>query len=149
MMKITRDQLRKLIRESLYGYDPGLITESFGGVSKNRLLVGDYEIDAEIVEDQASRSLGLMYRHHMPENAGMLFSFPADGHHSFWMRNTNIPLSIAFIDSAGEIVQINELHPHDEVSVRPVKPCRYALETNQGWFDKRGIGKGTRVTKAD
>jgi uncharacterized membrane protein (UPF0127 family) len=92
-----------------------------------------------------SRAQGLMHRKAMDSQRGMLFVFPDAAPHCFWMKNTLIPLSIAFIDDDGTIANIVDMKPHDESSHCPVRAVRYALEMELGWFDKRGLKAGTRL----
>ena len=81
-----------------------------------------------------------MFRKELPENQGMLFIFKTEGQYSFWMKNTGIPLSIAFIDKNKKIISIQEMAPFDETNHHaPPRPVKYALEMNAGWFKKRGI----------
>ncbi len=87
-----------------------------------------------------------MSRAYLPENEGMLFVFDTEGHHSFWMKNTSIPLSIAFIGRKGEIVQIEDMQPQDSTLHTSAYPVLYALEMNQGWFRKNGIEVGDKIT---
>lgn len=96
----------------------------------------------EIADTSESRTQGLMNRKSLPENAGMLFVFERDDHYSFWMKNTVIPLSLAFISRSGEIKEIHDLTPG---SLRPVQSeyaVRFALEVNRGVFEKHGIKPG-------
>ena len=81
----------------------------------------------------------------MPLDEGMLFSFPRPDYHSFWMRNTSVPLSIAFIDQGGKIVDIDDLEPFNENSISPSCPVCYALEMNRGWFRDNEITRGDYV----
>ena len=99
----------------------------------------------ELADSPARRSRGLMFRQFLGEEAGMLFLFPADTRGRFWMRNTLVPLSIAFIDGEGVINEIREMEPEDETLVRPAAGYRWALEVNQGWFQANGVGRGDRV----
>jgi len=103
------------------------------------------KIVAEIAVTEADRMQGLMHRRMLPENRGMLFVFPRPAHHAFWMMNTYIPLSIAFIEDDGTIVNIEDMQPHTQNSHSARKPVRYALEMNQGWFAKRGIKPGMKI----
>ena len=98
-------------------------------------------IQAEVADTTATRSLGLMRRKSMAQGAGMLFLFDEPAAHCMWMKNTLIPLSVAFIDERGQIVNIADMQPLDETSHCAARPARYALEMNQGWFKKRGIGR--------
>jgi len=101
-----------------------------------------YLIHAEVADTPATRELGLMRRKSMPMGAGMLFVFDESARHCMWMRNTLIPLSVAFIDARGQIVNIADMQPLNETSHCAAQPARYALEMNQGWFKKRGIAAG-------
>ena len=83
-----------------------------------------------------------MNRPSLPENEGMLFLFPQLEKQSFWMKNTLIPLSIAFLEDGGKILQIEDMKPKDESSTLSKYPVRYALEVNQGWFQRNGIAVG-------
>jgi len=102
-------------------------------------------IKAEVASTQASQQLGLMYRKSMPEQSGMLFVFEQKAGHCFWMKNTLLPLSIAFIDDDGKIVNIEEMKPQTEENHCPLKPIRYALEMNSNWFENRKLGVGKLV----
>lgn len=99
----------------------------------------------EVADTPESRATGLSKRSSLPENAGMLFVFPSDGQAPFWMKDTWIPLSIAFISSDGRIVDIQDMQPMAEDLHRPAQPYRYALEVNQGFFEKNGVSTGDRV----
>ncbi len=111
-----------------------------------RINAGMHVIQAEVAATPGERSLGLMNRKSLEANAGMLFVFEEAGVHCFWMRNTLIPLSIAFIDDEGRIVNIADMEPLDEDSNHcPARPVRFALEMSRGWFAQRGIGEGVRL----
>jgi uncharacterized membrane protein (UPF0127 family) len=102
----------------------------------------------EVADTSDKRSTGLMYRDHLPENSGMLFDF---GHRiamSFWMKNTELPLDIAFLDDEFKIVEIKGMVPHSTKSVRSSSRHRYALEVNAGWFEKNDIGVGSFLRTA-
>ena len=111
----------------------------------NEISINDTKIYVEIAEGEYTRSIGLMYRQSMPDSCGMLFVFEEAEVLSFWMKNTYIPLSIAYIDDAGYIVSIKDMIPHDETSVSSDYPALYALETNKGWFDKKDIKVGDKI----
>jgi uncharacterized membrane protein (UPF0127 family) len=100
----------------------------------------------EIANTDESRGLGLMFRPSMDPDAGMLFDFEEDTTSSFWMANTILPLSIAFIQADGIIVDIKDMQPLDTTSVGPGAAYRYALETNQGYFRVHNISPGDKVT---
>jgi uncharacterized protein len=109
------------------------------------LNAGLHLIRAEVVADPATRARGLMYRKSLPQNAGMLFVFDEPAIHCMWMKNTLIPLSVAFLDDRGTIVNIADMAPHSEQSHCAARPVRYALEMNRGWFAARGIKPGARL----
>ena len=107
------------------------------------------EVQVEIADDTAEQRRGLMERTELAENAGMLFVFDREEPRSFWMRNTLIPLSIAYIASDGRIVDIQDMQPLDETSHPSAEPAQYALEVNQGFFAGRGIVVGNVVEIPD
>lgn len=102
-------------------------------------------IRAEVADDLPSRSQGLMHRRSLPPNGGMVFLFDEDAIHCMWMKNTLIPLSVAFIDARGTIINIADMKPHSEESHCAARPARYALEMTRGWFAQRGIRAGARL----
>jgi hypothetical protein len=110
-----------------------------------KLNAGIHVIQAEVASNTATRSQGLMQRKAMAQGAGMLFLFDESAVHCMWMKNTLIPLSVAFIDERGEIVSTADMQPLDETTHCASRPARYALEMNQGWFKKRGFGPGSRI----
>jgi hypothetical protein len=109
------------------------------------LSIKGHKLTAEVAANDNSRTVGLMHRRMMPESRGMLFVFTHTQPQSFWMMNTHIPLSIAFIDEQGVIVNIDDMKPLTTDPHPSAKPAKYALEMNQGWFGKRGIKAGVRV----
>ena len=109
------------------------------------LEIKGHKLTAEVAATDAQRMQGLMHRRMLPENRGMLFVFSYSVPQSFWMMNTYIPLSIAFIDENGAIVSIADMKPLTTDSHGSAKPAKYALEMNQGWFAKRGIKAGAKV----
>lgn len=110
-----------------------------------QLKAGMHLIRAEVASDYASRGRGLMHRKSLAPNAGMLFIFDGAALHCMWMKNTYIPLSVAFIDEKGEIVNIADMQPHSEDSHCASRPALYALEMTRGWFAERGIKAGARL----
>ena len=102
-------------------------------------------VQVEIADTDAERQQGLMGRTALAEDAGMLFVFDQEQQLSFWMKDTSIPLSIAFIDEEGSIVDIQDMQPLDETPHLSAEPARYALEVNQGFFGERGVMVGDRV----
>ncbi len=109
------------------------------------LSVGLYRIQAEVAATQKMRMTGLMHRTEMPAGAGMLFVFTERQKHCMWMRNTLIPLSVAFINEQGLIINIEDMQPQTDTAHCAGAPARYALETNAGWFAARKIAAGTRI----
>jgi hypothetical protein len=109
------------------------------------LTINKHRLTAEVAHTDADRMQGLMHRRMLPENRGMLFVFPNVAYHGMWMMNTYIPLSVAFIDEAGVIVNIEDMQPHTRDSRTAKNPVRYALEMNLGWFRRRGIGPGAKI----
>jgi uncharacterized protein len=110
-----------------------------------QLTAGMHLIRAEVAREDRERQIGLMYRDSMPDNDGMLFIFEQPSAQCFWMRNTRLALSIAFLSDDGTVVNIEDMKPQTEDSHCSAKPVRYALEMNQGWFAKRGIKPGMRL----
>ena len=110
-----------------------------------RLTAGIHVIQAEVATSTDERATGLMFRREMAPNAGMLFRFEQSSVHCFWMRNTLLPLSIAFLADDGSVVGIADMKPQTTESHCADKPVRFALEMNQGWFARRGIQPGSRL----
>lgn len=110
-----------------------------------QLNAGMHLIRAEVAAEFGTRMRGLMYRASMAQNAGMLFIFDEDTQHCMWMKNTLIPLSVAFIDEKGAITNIEDMKPQTEDSHCASRPARYALEMNRGWFAAHGIKPGSRI----
>jgi uncharacterized membrane protein (UPF0127 family) len=113
------------------------------------LGAGMHVIRAEVADGFASRMQGLMQRTSLPPNGGMLFVFDEDATHCMWMKNTLIPLSVAFLDERGAIINIADMQPHSEQSHCASRSARYALEMMQGWFAQRGIRAGARLRGLD
>lgn len=110
------------------------------------LTINNIQVAAEVADDPEERTIGLMHRDSLAENSGMLFVMPRAEQAAFWMRNTKIPLSIAYINTSGTIVEIHALKPLDETPVPSKFPAiAYALEMEAGWFDKNGIYPGDRI----
>ncbi len=109
------------------------------------LTIAGQKLTAEVAATNPDRMQGLMHRRMMPENRGMLFVFTDEANHAMWMKNTFIPLSVAFIDSKGVITNIEDMKPHTEDAHPATRPVRYALEMNLGWFAKRGIKAGAKI----
>jgi uncharacterized membrane protein (UPF0127 family) len=121
------------------------VTAAHAQMPEIPLTIAGHKLSAEVAASNPERMQGLMHRRMMPENRGMLFVFTEEAQHAMWMKNTYIPLSVAFIDSKGVITNIEDMKPHTEDSHPAVKPVRYALEMNLGWFAKRGIKAGAKI----
>jgi len=110
------------------------------------LKVSGYTLSAEVSYKKESRIRGLMYRSFMDKNSGMLFVFPEAVRHSVWMINTYIPLSIAFLDKNGIILNIIDMLPHTRTEHTAASEAKYALEMNLGWFSAKNIKAGKKIT---
>ena len=113
------------------------------------LSAGFHRIEAEVAANDQSRQVGLMNRTAMPAQRGMLFVFPQERTHCMWMRTTLMPLSVAFIDADGVIINIENMQPQTEDNHCARVPARYALEMNLGWFAQRGIKPGMKLQGID
>lgn len=113
------------------------------------LSAGFHRIEAEVAATDQNRQLGLMNRKAMPTQRGMLFVFTQDNTHCMWMRNTLLPLSVAFMDGDGKIINIEDMQPQTEDNHCARRPARYALEMNLGWFAQRGIKPGVKLGGLD
>ena len=109
------------------------------------LSVGMHRIEAEVAATPEDRATGLMRRQEMAQQHGMLFVFTNEARHCMWMRNTVLPLSVAFLDREGKIINIEDMQPHTENNHCAAADARYALEMNLGWFKQRGFTKGARI----
>jgi len=111
------------------------------------LRLGPAKVVAEVADTPESRSTGLMFRDSLPQDHGMLFVFEHPTQASFWMKNTKIPLSIGFLDTAGTLLEIRDMQPYSETLINSRSDqVAYALETNQGWFRQNHVSVGSRAT---
>ena len=110
-----------------------------------RLSAGMHQIDAQVAATPEQRMTGLMHRKEMPQHEGMLFVFEQPARQCFWMKNTLLPLSVAFVEDDGTIANIDEMKPQTLDSHCSAKPVRYVLEMNTGWFAKKGIRAGQKL----
>ena len=119
---------------------------AFGeSLEKTELVINEEKILVEIADEPHERGKGLMFRKEMAVNEGMLFVYHTEEKRSFWMKNTYIPLSIAYLDKNGTIVHLADMNPHEETAVPSIYPAQYALEMNLGWFEKHQIAVGMKV----
>ena len=110
-----------------------------------QLRIGAHALKVEVAASDPQREKGLMFRKTLGKNDGMLFIFDDPGYHSMWMKNTLIPLSVAFLDGDGRILNIEDMEPHTLDAHTAAGPARYALETNKGWYAERRIKPGDKV----
>jgi len=109
------------------------------------LKINGHSIRAEVANSEEDRRMGLMFRKSLAENQGMLFIYEKEGRYAMWMKNTNVALSVAFIDRNGAILNVEDMEPQTEDSHGSKGVAKFSLEMNQGWFKKRGIKKGDHV----
>ena len=144
--------MKRMLIHSLIGWTLALL----GGVClaqdtaqtqlpRIRLQAGMFQIDTQVAQTPEQRSIGLMYRTDMPAHEGMLFVFEQPSTQCFWMKNTLLPLTAAFIADDGTIVNLADMKPQTTDTHCSVKPVRYVLEMHQGWFAKRGLQAGSRL----
>ena len=133
---MTSPQFKRLIREEVS-------RAHFS--SRVGLTIDNVKLTVELADTPLTRQLGLMYREHLDENCGMLFAFPTATQRSFWMKNTYLPLSIAYLNEGGRILNIEDMVPFNETSVSSDGSSLYALEMGKGWFRRYGIRPGDIV----
>lgn len=117
-----------------------------GELPVRTIQVGGHPLQVEVVSTPETRAKGLMHRDDLPADRGMLFVYPQEQPLGFWMKNTRVPLSIAFADRHGTIVRIADMTPFSLDRVPSLYPAMYAVEVNQGWFRERGVEKGDKIT---
>lgn len=117
-------------------------------LQRTTLTAGMFQITAQVAQTPEQREVGLMFRSEMPQPEGMLFIFDNPSQQCFWMKNTLLPLTAAFIADDGVIVNLVDMQPQTLTSHCSVKPVRFVLEMNQGWFAKKGIKAGAKLTGA-
>jgi hypothetical protein len=115
------------------------------GLARTQLTVGMHRLDVQLAQTPEQRQTGLMWRKDMPVHEGMLFVFEQATTQCFWMRNTLIPLTAAFVEDDGTIVNLADMQPQSDDSHCSSKPVRFVLEMNQGWFAKRQIKPGAKL----
>ena len=120
--------------------------EAQTGLPRVKLSVGMHQIDAQLAQTAEHRTTGLMWRKEMPQHEGMLFVFDQASVQCFWMKNTLLPLSAAFVADDGTIINVEDMKPQTTDSHCSARPVRYVLEMNQGWFAKKGLKPGFRLS---
>jgi uncharacterized protein len=111
-----------------------------------KLQAGMFQIDTQVAQTEIQRQIGLMFRQDMPQHEGMLFVFEQPATQCFWMKNTLLPLTAAFVADDGTIVNLADMKPQTTDSHCSTKPVRFVLEMNQGWFAKKGLKAGSRLS---
>ena len=111
-----------------------------------KLQAGMHQIDTQVAQTEAQRQTGLMFRKETPQHEGMLFVFDQPATQCFWMKNTLLPLTAAFVADDGTIVNLVDMKPQTTDSHCSEKPVRFVLEMNQGWFAKKGLKAGSRLS---
>lgn len=122
-----------------------LATSAHAQLPEIPLSINGHKLTAEVAYTDPTRTEGLMHRRILPENRGMLFVFREIAVHAMWMMNTHVPLSVAFLDAKGVIINIEDMEPRTQDTHPAAKPAKYALEMNKGWFAKRGIKPGAKL----
>jgi uncharacterized protein len=117
-------------------------------LQRTKLAIGMHQIDAQLALTPQQRQIGLMWRKSMPQHEGMLFVFEQPSQQCFWMKNTLLPLTAAFVEDDGTIVNLVDMKPQTTNPHCSAKPVRYVLEMNQGWFAKKNIKAGAKITGA-
>jgi len=130
---------------ALISMAPSAAQEPQTNLQRAVIHAGMFQIDAQIANTPQQRQIGLMFRKDMPTHEGMLFIFEEPQKLCFWMKNTLLPLTAAFVDDDGGIVNLVDMQPQSTDSHCSEKPVRYVLEMNQGWFAKKKIGKGYKL----
>ncbi|APC06745.1 hypothetical protein AOC10_09445 [Polynucleobacter asymbioticus] len=145
-MQISKTLLRTLLALLFFITSSLVFAQVNVGLPTIELKTGIYRIQAELADTPKAREVGLMNRANMPANSGMLFVFEQKAGHCFWMNNTKIPLSIAFIADDGRIVNIDEMQAETTNNHCPTAAVRYALEMNKQWFSERVIVPGSVIS---
>ncbi len=133
--------MRRLLAVAILALSPGALAQ----LPTVQLTAGMHVVRAELAADFTTRAQGLMYRKSLAPNAGMLFVFDEVAVHCMWMKNTLIPLSVAFVDASGTITNIADMEPHSEQSHCASRPALFALEMTRGWFAQRGVKAGAKL----
>jgi hypothetical protein len=125
---------------------PTLPTQAQPKLTTLKLWLGPHELTAEIARNERERSAGMMFRTNIAENEAMLFVFPQVTRVAFWMKNVPIPLSCAYLNREGVILELHDMKPQDETPIPAnSREVQYVLETAQGWFERNQVGAGTLV----
>ena len=149
MLSAPGNNHRKVLRPARHALIGAVLALSVAGASAQQpeitLTVNDQRLMVEVAHTETARTQGLMHRRMLPESRGMLFVFREPALHGMWMMNTYVPLSVAFIDERGVIINIADMEPHTRTTHSAARPAKYALEVNRGWFAKHDVKAGMRV----
>lgn len=147
-LRTTALLVRTLAALAIAGGAAGAVhaQDSAQSLPTTTLGISFYKIKAEVALTPKQHEIGLMHRTSMGANEGMIFVFERAGQQCFWMKNTLIPLAVAFVDDDGTIVNLDEMKPETLNPHCSAKPVRYVLEMNTGWFSKRGLKAGAKLT---
>ena len=137
LMKICRRSLPAMFLVATWGAQ--------AGTPLIKLSMGSGTLEVEVAATKRQRAQGLMNRNVLPESRGMLFVYPAPAYFCMWMKNTSIPLSVAFIDAQGRVINIADMTPHTETNHCTQGHAKYALEVNRGWFARHGVAAGSQI----
>ena len=125
---------------------PAIAQEPQLNLPRVKLAAGMHQIDAQVAQSPDQRTIGLMHRREMPQHEGMLFVFEQPSVQCFWMKNTLLPLTAAFVADDGTVVNLADMQPQTTDSHCSARPVRYVLEMNRGWFAKKGIKPGFKLS---
>ena len=143
--RLDRDRALRLLAAAILAFAPAAV-HADASIKTSQVRIGNHALKVEIAATDKQRETGLMFREKLGKNDGMLFIFDEPAYHSMWMMNTLIPLSVAFIDGEGRILNIEDMEPKTTDTHMSAGPARYAIETNKGWFAERKVKPGDRVT---
>ena len=138
--------LALLVLPAFLSVAPAFAQEPQTQLQRTTLFAGMYQIDAQVAQTPRQREIGLMFRKEMPQAEGMIFVFEQPATQCFWMRNTLLPLTAAFVADDGRIVNLADMKPLTDDSHCSEEPVRFVLEMNQGWFARKNIKKGARLS---
>jgi len=143
---ILRPALASLVLALAPALLPAMAQEPQLNLPRVKLAAGMHQIDAQVAQSPDQRTIGLMHRREMPQHEGMLFVFEQPTMQCFWMKNTLLPLTAAFVGDDGTVVNLADMQPQTTESHCSARPVRYVLEMNQGWFAKKGIKPGFKLS---
>ena len=145
MTKIILHTVYAAMALSMFGISVSAQEGPQMNLPRTSLTAGIYQINTQLALTPEQREIGLMFRRDLPQQEGMLFVFEQPGTQCFWMKNTFLPLTAAFVDDQGTIVNLADMKPQTTDSHCSTKPVRYVLEMNVGWFTKKGIKAGSKL----